>query len=607
MKRTHILIYLVLIFTVQIALFGQSFRASVNFTTVALNDKFEVSFTFEGQEMNATKNFTPPDLNKDFLVLSGPNQSTSMQIINGVVSSSISYSYYLQPRNIGKYNIGSAKILYKDQEYKTEPIKIDVVAGTPKPKQNEQSNDNVSEKEIAENLFIKANVDKQRVYKGEQVTVTYKLYTRLDIAAQMSVSKLPSYQGFWAEELETSPNISFSTEVIDGKQFRVGVIKKAALFPTQVGELALTPFELKVPISIKKKKRTGNVFDDFFDDPFFGRRETYEYTARSNTIKIISISLPSENVPKDFSGAVGEFSMNAKVDKPQVKANEPISLKMEISGTGNFQLINIPEVKLPNGFEKYEPKVADQINRSNKITGKKTIEYLLVPRVAGKMVIPPIAFSYFNPTSKSYVTLNSNSFTIEVMKGDGSGDYAGISQEDIKVLGNDIRFIKTDFGSIEKKEKLNLFSYTFWAAVGFPLLALLGLITWKKRDDKLSGNLQLLRYQKAQKMAKSRLKLAKNLMTESHHADFYTEVSRALFGYLEDKLHIPKSEFSLDLALQKLQEKNVKREIIDNLKYCAEKCEYIRFAPEEKGIEVMNQIYKNSANVIIELEKILSN
>lgn len=607
MKLSYLEKYLIMLFLIPIGVFGQSFNASVNTTTVALNDKFQASFTFEGQDVNSIKSFSAPDLNKDFLILSGPNQSTSMQIINGAVSASISYSYYLQPRNLGKYTIGAAKIIYRDREYKSEPIKIEVVAGAPKPKQNSQTDNNVSEKDIAENLFIRAIVDKQKVFKGEQVTVTYKLYTRLDIAAQMSVSKLPTYQGFWTEELETSPNISFATEVINGKQFRVGVIKRAALFPSQTGELALTPFELKVPILIKKKRGTGNIFDDFFDDPFFGRRETYEYTARSNTVKIISVELPQKNAPSSFNGAVGEFNLNAKVDKAQVKANEPIALKLDISGTGNLQLIDIPEVKLPTGFEKYEPKVNEQINRSNKISGKKTIDYLLVPRIAGKMEIAPVEFSYFNPNSKSYVTLNTNTFTIEVLKGDGTSDFSGISKEDIKVLGDDIRYIKTELGSLEKKGKPILFSYGFWFASGFPLIVLLGLIAWKKRSDKLSGNVQLLRYQRAQKMAKSRLKIAKNLMSENNHTAFYTEISKALFGYLEDKLHIPKSEFFLDLALEELQKRNASQDVLVSLKNCAEKCEYIRFAPKENGIEGMNQIYNESANVIIEIEKILSN
>jgi len=604
MKLIFINIFFIFLLVFQWGLFGQSFHASVNTTTVALNDKFEVSFTFEGHETNSIKNFSAPDLNKDFLALSGPSQSTSMQIINGAVSGSISYSYYIQPRNLGEYTIGYAKILYKDQEFRSEPIKIKVVAGVPKTKQNaQQPTAGVSEQEISENLFIKAVVDKQRVFKGEQVTVTYKLYTRLDIAAQMSVSKLPSYQGFWAEELETSPNISFTTEVIDGKQFRVGLIKKAALFPSQSGELSLTPFELKVPIVIKKKRGTGNIFDDFFDDPFFGRRETYEYTVKSNTVKISSVELPQGIIPSSFNGAVGEFNLKAKIDKAQVKANEPIALKLEISGTGNMQLINIPEVKLPPGFEKYEPKVAEQINRSNKISGKKTIDYLLVPRIAGKIDISPIEFSYFNPNQKSYVTLKTNSFTIEVLKGDGTSDFSGLSKEDIKVLGDDIRYIKTELGSLQKKDKPLLFSYGFWFAAGVPLIVLLGLIAWKKRDDKLSGNLQLLRYQQAQKMAKSRLKTAKSLMTENNHAVFYTEISKALFGYLEDKLHIPKSEFSLDSALHHLQKGNISQEILETVKNCAEKCEYVRFAPKENGIEAMNQIYNDSAHIIVEIEK----
>ncbi|MCK7522208.1 MAG: BatD family protein [Ignavibacteriales bacterium] len=158
---------------------------------------------------------------------------------------------------------------------------------------------------------------------------------------------------------------------------------------------------MKVPILVKKKRGTGNIFDDFFDDPFFGRRESYEYTAKSNTVEITSLELPQGNIPSSFQGAVGEFNLSAKVDKAQVKANEPIALKVEINGAGNLQLINIPEVKFPTGFEKYEPKVSEQISRSNKISGKKTIDYLLVPRIAGKMEIAPVEFSYFNPNSKS--------------------------------------------------------------------------------------------------------------------------------------------------------------------------------------------------------------
>ena len=330
-------------------------------------------------------------------------------------------------------------------------------------------------------------------------------------------------------------------------------------------------------------------------------------TAKSNTVKIFSLDLPKENVPSSFNGAVGEFSLNAKVDKSEVKANEPISLKLELSGTGNLPLVKIPEVNLPTGFEKYEPKVSDQLSRSSKVGGKKIIEYLLVPRLPGKSTIPPIEFSFFNPTSKSYVTLTTSSFSINVLKGEGSADVAYVHKEGIKVLGDDIRFVKTILGSIENRGELLLFTSGFWAAVVFPLFALVGLVVWKRRSDKLSGNLQLLRYQRAEKMAKSRLKTAKSFMSENKQIEFYDEISKALFGYLEDKLQIPKAELTLEAVVQKLQQASLKQEILDKLKNCVEKCEMIRFAPKEDGVGAMNQIYNDSANVIIEIEKTLSN
>ena len=282
---------------------AQSFVATVDNNKVGENDRFQLQFTFEGKNLNALKNFNPPSL-KDFRVLSGPNQSTSMQIINGVSSSSLTLSYILLPNAMGSFTIGSASIQSESETYTTSPINITVVKGTPKPK--DDNSGSVSNQEIADNLFIRASIDKNKVYQGEQVTVTYKLYTRLNIASQMSVDKLPQYQGFWAEELETARNISFSTEVIDGKQYRVGLLKRAALFPSQSGKLEVTPLELTVPIQVQKKKNPNNMWDDFFGDPF-GRAEIVEYPAKSNTIKIDVVPLPENNKPASFRGAVGKI------------------------------------------------------------------------------------------------------------------------------------------------------------------------------------------------------------------------------------------------------------------------------------------------------------
>ncbi|HEX9252845.1 MAG TPA: BatD family protein, partial [Ignavibacteriaceae bacterium] len=555
-------------------------------------------FTFEGKNLNALKNFNPPSL-KDFRVLSGPNQSTSMQIINGVLSSSLTLSYILLPNTTGAYTIGSASIVYDGKPYTTDPIKISVVKGTPKPK--DDSGSQISNEEIAKNLFIRATIDKNKVYLGEQVTITYKLYTRLNIASQMSVDKLPQYQGFWAEELETARNISFSREVIDGQQYNVGLLKRAALFPNQAGKLEVTPFELTIPIQVQKKKNPNNVWDDFFGDPF-GRSEIVEYKAKSNTLKVDVMPLPENNKPASFKGAVGKFDFSAVIDKQKTKTNEPINLKLDISGTGNIKLLDLPPFELPNGFEKYDPKVDEQINRSGKISGSKKAEYLLIPRVAGSREIPPIEFSFFDPEKKSYQTIRSKAFNVTIEQGKSSGnDFA--NQQNVEQLESDIRFIKTKFNDIDKRDEIVLLQPGFWIASIIPFLASLVLIGWKRKQDKLSGNQQLLRYSKAEKVARKRFKSAKKLLDQNNIELFYSEISQALFGYLEDKFHIAKSEFTLDRAANELLKRNIKPELVEKMKTNAQKCEFIRFAPGTNPSQAMNEMYKSFSDVVIDIER----
>ena len=582
-------------------IFAQAFLASVSHSKISIDDQFELSFTFSGDNLNGLKNFVPPGMD-NFMILSGPSQSTSMEFVNGISSASKTYTYYLKAKSLGNYNIGSASVEYNGKIYKTDPLSVEIVKGTtPVDKQKDEPS---VDSEIAENLFVRATADKQRVYQGEQVTVTYKLYTRLNIASQMSVSKLPQYQGFWAEELETSKNILFSTEVINGKQFRVGILKKVALFPNQSGELSVTPFELNVPVLVQKKKRSNNIFDDFFNDPF-GRGETVDYSAKSNKLKVNVLPLPKERIPESFNGAVGDFTLNSSIDKSKTNTNEPVSLRIDIKGNGNIKLVDIPEVKLPPGFEKYDPKISEQINRTGKIGGKKTIEYLIVPRTPGDKQIPGIAFSFFSPNKKSYVTLSSNPYTIKVAQGERvfEPDISGLNKEDIKLLSKDIRYIKTSGNDISKRSELLIFRFGFWAAVGIPLVALIGFVAFKKRDEKLTADVQLLRYRKAQKVAKNRLKIAQSLMIKKQDREFYTELSQALFGYLEDKLHIPKAEFSVDRAIFELQKRNIAQDVVDRVQKVSQKCEYVRFAPGSNGTDTMNDMYNELSDLIIDIEK----
>lgn len=590
--------------------FSQTFTASVNNTKVGQNEQFEVSFTFSAKDVNGIKNFRAPVFNR-FVMLSGPNQSTSLQFVNGAASGTMTYSYYLRCPKIGKQTIGSASLDYKGKKYTTKPILIDVVKGSPKPAAKSKGAPTVSANDIGDNVFILATADKQRVYLGQQVMVIYKLYTRLPIASQMQVSKLPSYEGFWAEDMKLPGTISLSRVMHDGKEYSVGVLKKVALFPTQTGELSVTPMVLDIPVQIRQKHGGGsnNVFNQFFNSPFFSNYSTVNFNAKSNTVKIDVLPLPSKNVPASFTGSVGDFTMSSQLSKVNTKANEPLTLKITIKGKGNIQLLSMPEVKLPSSFDSYEPKISQQINRdSSAVTGIKTFEYLIVPRVAGRKEISPVRFSYFDPERRSYITLSTPPYPVEVTPGANGGNenVAGFSKENIKLLGEDVRYIHTSTTGLRRRVGYTVFGGGFWAAVTVPLFVLIGLVTWKRRTDKLAGNVELLRYRQAEKIARARFKKAKALMDGNNQAAFYAEISQALFGYLEDKLHIPKSEMSLERAEHDLRRRNANGALLKSLRSCSEKCEFARFAPAGDGVTAMKDMYNELTKVIVGLERTLS-
>jgi len=595
MKR--IILFVSLLFEITIA---QNFTASVNSTTVSEGEPFEVSFTFEGSDINSIGNFTPPSFG-GLKMISGPNQSTSMQIINGNVSASRTFSYVLVASSLGKFTIGSATIEFKGQKLKTEPIQITIVKGTPKPKEEKKGTE-VNTQEIADNLFIRAVADKNRAYIGEQVTVTYKLYTRLNIAAQMSISKLPQYVGFWSEEIETARTLSFTTEIVDGKRFNVAVLKRAALFPTQSGKLEVTPFELTIPIAIRKNRNLNNFWDSFFDDPF-NRQEIYDYQAKSNIIKIDVLPLPENDKPIDFNGAVGKYDISATVDKEKVKVNEPINLKVKITGTGNIALSQLPPIDFPAGFERYEPKVSEQINRSSKISGTKTYEYLLVPRAAGLREIKPIEFSYFDPDAKKYFTIKTAGFNINIEQNDSLNALYAVEKENIRILGNDIRSIKTDLDGISKEKNFLINSFYFWLAVIIPLFGFVGILYWNNYNRKITSDIKTFNYLRAEKIAKRRLKKSLKFLIQNQVQEFYTEIAQAFYGYLENKLDIHKSDFTFDLAEKKLLDLGVDETIANRMKQTGEKSEFVRFAPNAETNTSMKEFYDEVMNLIIDIEK----
>jgi len=607
MNYKYSLIVLVL-FSFWSSIFAQKFEVSVDKTTVQQNERFQIYFTFEGGDRATLQSFQAPNF-KNFSVLSGPNQSSSMSIINGNVSSTISYSYILVAPNTGQFTIDAASVNFKGTEYKTNPLKITVTKGSTSSSSNSKQNSNqaVSNEELKESVFIRAIADKNNVVKGEQVTVTYKLYTKLNISSPQ-VSKLPQYKGFWAEELETGNNIQFEVEMYNGVRFRSAVLKRVALFPTKSGQLAVTPFELEIPVVVKRSQRSSDPFDSFFNDSFFGRTETVKFKATSNSVLVNVSDLPTAGMPESFAGAVGEFDFEATLDKTEVKANEPITLKLVVSGKGNVELIDLPTIKLPAGFEEYDPKSSNNISNSGIVSGSKTEEYLLVPRVPGIKEIEPIKFSYYNPKLKKYIEKTSSKFIINVGIGDGefASSNSSYMKEDVKLLSQDIRFIQTSDFNLEEKVGGSIIKSWFWILLVFPLILMLIVIIMKRRQDKLSGNVQLLKSRKAEKKAKLRLKFAQKALSENNLEKYYEEVSKGLFGYLEDKLQLQKSDSSIDKVLNLLEKNEVNSQLILHVKEILEKCEFSRFAPQAQTTEVATNFYNETVNIIVEIENLVN-
>lgn len=590
------------LFFLPMILNAQSFKATVDRTSIPQNVQFQVYFTFDGEDVNKVRNFSPPNFS-GFRILSGPNQSSNMTFINGKVSASLTYSYILVGTDIGDFTIGTASVEYDGKRYQTEPIKLSVVKGNPTAQNNQQSDVNVSEEELSKNVFIRAFADKRSVFQGEQVTVEYKLYTKLNISSPQ-ISKLPSYNGFWSEELEPIRNINFNVEMFEGERYRVATLKRVALFPTKSGELEVTPFELTIPVLIRRKTNQRSLFDEFFNDSFFGRTETIEYQAKSNKLKINSKPLPTNDVPESFEGAVGEFDFKAVVNETNVKMNDPVNLNIQITGTGNIKLLNVPKFNIPAGFEQYDPKTNETITNRNIISGTKIFEYLLVPRVSGERKIGPIEFSYFSPSKGRYITQSSPEFVINIERVEGFTETAvnGFSKEDVRLLNEDIRFIKTSQFELERIEDYEILGNWFWMALVFPAAFLIVIIAVRNKQEKLSANIDLLKYQKAEKEARKKLKEAKKALEKSDTLKFYNEVSKALYGYLQDKLSISQSEFTIESAVSKLTSKNVNEELVNAVKEISDKCEFARFAPKKDTSEELNTFYERVVKTIVKVE-----
>lgn len=579
-----------------------SFTASVNKSRVAVGEQFQLSFTIN---TNAS-NFNAPDLN-NFIVYSGPNQSSSMQIINGSVSQTISINYILAAKSEGKYTIGAGSIKVGSKVLSTKPIVLEVVKGSASQSQqgggsNARNNSNGAYPEDVEsNIFMNATVSKSKVYQGEQLLVTFKVYTRLNIVDN-ALSKAPSFNGFWSEEVPNPTRQSeLHAEVLDGIQYQVAEIKKTILIPQRSGSLTIDPLEMEVVTRVKSKSRNNNFFDQFFG----GGYQDVKLSIASKPIKIEVMPLPEKGRPENFNGAVGQLNIEASIKNNELKTDEGCNLTYTISGKGNLKLLEAFKLKLPADIETYDPKISDKISVSiDGVKGSRTFDYLLIPRFAGNFTIPALSFSYFDPQKGQYVILPSNDFQLKVAKGqnsDGMTISRGTEKEDVKQLGNDIRYIKTNLPLFVHKHNALFGSSFFWILIVIPVILYLLFLIWFRKYKKETSDIQGTNKRKANSMAQKQLKLAHEFLQKNEYNAFFDEVFKAIYGYLGNKLSLSVADLNKDKIKSQLKSKQVEDKDVAQLLDLLEICEFARFAPV-KDDKKMREAYDKSVELISILE-----
>ena len=429
---------LFLLFSFQVLLSETEVSATVDQSNIQINETLTLKIT--AKESDDFPRLTLTDL-KDFTVISGPGQSSSFQWINGKMSSSKTLSWTLLPNKIGKLTIPSFSINIDGKKINTEAIKISVNKSFPKPSADRKNSDINNNKDETPLLFLVAEPNKKEIFQGQQLTVDYKLFTRVNMR-QYAIESKPQGVGFWQEELYAPKQPTLKETSIDGVRYRVATLYKVALFPINNGQLEIEPMVLNCSIEIPSKNRQFSLFNDFFSDPFFSR--TKKQIISSEKIKINVKPIPELDKPSDFTGAVGDFQIKANVDTNHVSVNEAIALNIELSGTGNFPLFQLPEIEFPGGLEVFSPKIKiDKDPFRDEISATRSWEYILIPRRDGQYILPKIKLSYFEPNLGHWKKITTDRIPIIVDPSENAFLVeGGLRKEEISLLNKDIRYIR---------------------------------------------------------------------------------------------------------------------------------------------------------------------
>ena len=542
-------------------------------------------------------NYAPPNF-KDFDVVSGPNQSSSTQWVNGVVSQQMTLSWGLVAKKEGTFTIGPAAVSGGNQKHETNPIVIEVTKGATQAATNATPSDDpkFSNKVAGGDVFIRTGVSKNKCYLGELVTITQKVYSRFQLIGFQKFSQ-PTYDGFYASAQESVSKGQQAVENIEGVNYYTYELFRSVGIANKAGKIQLNTIEGDVVVRKQSANKPRNIFEQFFGN---GGYEDVPVTTKSKALTVEVLPLPEENKPTNFSGAVGNFSYKVEVTRNELKANDAFNLKMYVSGKGNLKLMDSPKLNLPEGFETYDPKV-------NENGTSKSFDYLVIPRTEGDFILKDLDFSYFNFDTKKYVTVAAPEIKIKVLPADPNSAGAQVfnPQNNIKESENDIRYIKKGTFDLIKTETEFFNSFGHIALLTCPILLLfIGLIV-RRNHIKNNSNLVLVKERKAAKIAKKQLTHAQKLMTDNNKDAFYTEILTAINNYLGDKLNIPISELSHQSIQKTLTQKNVDESLITKALATLETSEYAKYAPGAVSGD-LKMVYNDTITLITGIEEQLN-
>lgn len=601
-----------------LAIFSASAAEKVTFEansplTVAVGEAFRVEFALNAKPDGDT--FKAPSF-EGFDVLAGPaiSQGSSVQIVNGSMTKSVSYTYtfVLLPQAAGNVTIGAAEVKVDGSSYRTRPLPIEIVnEGEGSRAQQQQGGSNRADDTQADaqsrigkdDILLRAVVSRSSVYKNEPLHVAFKLYTRVPYVNIVPESA-PSFNGFWSQDLSDPNSARVGRETYAGKVYETRVLYDYLLYPQQVGSLTIDPVDMTVVAQVVVQSRHA--------DPFFGGgREVFNVPRKVQSQRAtVQVKALPAGAPASFSGAVGNFTMDTQFPSERIAANSGATVTVKISGTGNLTFVQAPKLPLPTSFEQYNVKTTESINTSAAgISGYRQFEYPFIARAEGTYEVEPVEFSYFDPSRMQYMTLKSKALELEITPdAKGGGDALvvqgrGMSKEEVKMLGQDIRFIKLGGAQLRSERVPFIFSAAYWIL----LLGVLALFTMiyvaLRKQIRESQNVALVRGKRANKVAVQRFRAAKRYMEEQNRHAFYEEMLRALWGYMSDKFNIPVANLTKENVREELHKRGVSSEESQRFTAIITKCDEAQYSPAASAR--MTEVYGEGVDIISRIEAMI--